>query len=175
MCLTIASPQPGTAGFARACPIDAVEALEDAIPRVRRNSGTIIRDGYPDSGIVNGLRGYFHLAARFAVLDSVLDQVKENLLDAIGIGPHRRVLGYHIYQFHPLLCGQTGQILNGWSTTGRSSRSAIFMAVSPLSRCDSVRRSSIRKVRRSVCFLTRASLARRCQYQANAPGQTVTG
>jgi len=82
--------QAGTAGFARACFVDAIEALEDAIKVFEGDAGTEVLHAELDfSGQESGANA--NVLPFPSVLESVLNQVAEDLVHGVGVGHDERV------------------------------------------------------------------------------------
>src|SRR5271157_6266875 len=82
--------EAGAAGLAGTGFVDAVEALKDAIEVFGGDAGAEVLDGEFDFALEQA-RADANPAAGFAVLDSVFDEVAEDLVHGVGIGQDRRV------------------------------------------------------------------------------------
>ncbi len=91
-CLTIARPEPGAAGRARARRVDAVEALEDALLLVGRDAEPLVGDGDVDDAGAAAAHHDADAGAAVGVGDGVADEVADGGRHELGVAPHLAAL-----------------------------------------------------------------------------------
>ena len=89
MCLTIDRPRPGPTELARSARVDAIEALEDPRQVLGGDAGAGVGDHEPDARVV-GRGAHDDARPRRAILDGVVDQVRQDVLEGPRGPPRRR-------------------------------------------------------------------------------------
>ena len=85
----------GAAVLARSRGVDAVEALEQARQRLGRDADSGVGDAHLDRAVVT-VRLDAHLASLGGESDSVVDEVEDHLVHALGVGLDRREIVGHV-------------------------------------------------------------------------------